>query len=140
MTILILNELQNHPSLTNFDIRFLCTVRRHKKKLGAEILRDSKVLVSILEKHKAAGKPYAAICAAPAVILAHHGLLDAGATCYPAPHFRGKLVDHVDDSVAVTGIVTTSQGPGTALEFALELGEQLFGKESRDKVQKEMLV
>ncbi len=103
-------------------------------------MRDSKVLVSILEKQKAAGKPYAAICAAPAVVLASHGLLGAKATCYPAPQFREKLVDPVDDSVAVTGIVTTSKGPGTALEFALELGEQLFGKESRDKIQKEMLV
>jgi hypothetical protein len=64
------------------------------------------------------------------------------ATCYPAPQFREKLVDPVDDVVAVTGggLITTSKGPGTALAFALELGEQLFGKEARDKIQKEMLV
>ena len=64
------------------------------------------------------------------------------ATCYPAPQFREKLTDPVDDLVAVTGggLITTSKGPGTALEFALQLGEQLFGKEARDKIQKEMLV
>jgi 4-methyl-5(b-hydroxyethyl)-thiazole monophosphate biosynthesis len=64
------------------------------------------------------------------------------ATCYPAPHFRAKLIDPVDDNVAVSedGLVTTSKGPGTALAFALELGEQLYGKEAREKVQKEMLL
>lgn len=108
---------------------------------GAEHMRDSKGLISILEKQKAAGKYYAAVCAAPAVVLASNGLLnEGGATCYPAPQFREKLVNPVDDRVAVTGVVTTSQGPGTSLEFALELGEQLFGKETRDKVQKEMLL
>ena len=95
----------------------------------------------MLEKQKAAGRPYAAICAAPAVVLASHGLLpDDKATCYPAPQFRSMLINPIDDPVAVTGLVTTSKGPGTAIEFALQLGEQLFGKESRDKVQKEMLV
>ena len=104
-------------------------------------MRDSKSLVSILEKQKAAGKKYAAVCAAPAVVLASNGLLeDPGATCYPAPQFREKLADPTDDKVAVTGAVTTSQGPGTSLAFALELGEQLFGKETRHKIQKEMLL
>ena len=43
---------------------------------GAKHLSDSKTLVSILEKQKAAGKPYGAICAAPAVVLATHNLVD----------------------------------------------------------------
>ena len=103
-------------------------------------MRDSKSLASILEKQKASGKRYAAVCAAPAVVLASNGLLDEGATCYPAPVFREKLANPIDDPVAVTGTVTTSQGPGTSLAFALELGEQLFGKETRDKIQKEMLL
>ncbi|OEU15581.1 DJ-1 family protein [Fragilariopsis cylindrus CCMP1102] len=109
---------------------------------GAEHLRDSEILFSMLEKQKAAGKLYAAICAAPAVVLASHGLLDdiEGATCYPAEPFRQKLVNPTDDAVAVTGNVITSKGPGTSLAFALELGEQLFGKEIGDKIQKEMLV
>jgi 4-methyl-5(b-hydroxyethyl)-thiazole monophosphate biosynthesis len=109
---------------------------------GAEHLRDSKVLISILKKQKEKGLKYAAICAAPAVTLASHNLIGEKATCYPAPHFRAQLVDPVDDSVAVSedGLVTTSKGPGTALDFALELGEQLFGKEAREKIQKEMLL
>lgn len=52
-------------------------------------MRDSEVLITLLEKQKKEGKPYAAICAAPAVVLASKGLLDGdGATCYPAPQFR----------------------------------------------------
>ena len=104
-------------------------------------MRDSKTLVSILEKQKGAGKRYAAVCAAPAVVLASNGLLEEqGATCYPAQPFREMLTNPVDDAVAVTGMVTTSQGPGTSLAFALELGEQLFGKEKRDEIQKQMLL
>lgn len=57
------------------------------------------------------------------------------------PPNREKLTNPIDDEVAFTaGNVTTSKGPGTSLKFALELGEQLFGKEARDKIQSEMLV
>ena len=109
---------------------------------GAAHLRDSETLQGLLEKQKSASKPFAAICAAPAVALASKGFLEGieGATCYPAPQFREKLNKPTDDDVSVTGIITTSKGPGTALQFALELGEQLYGKEARNKIQKEMLV
>ena len=107
---------------------------------GANHLRDSAALTSLLQNQKGQGKPYAAICAAPAVVLAGQSLLDEDATCYPAPQFREKLSKPSDDLVVVSGRLTTSQGPGTALLFALELGEQLFGKEQRDIIQKQMLV
>jgi protein deglycase len=97
-------------------------------------------LTEILEKQVNAGKKYAAICAAPAVVLADQGMVGEGATCYPAPQFRSMLQNPTDEIVAVTGQLTTSKGPGTAIKFALELGEQLFGKEVRDKIEKEMLV
>jgi hypothetical protein len=93
--------------------------------LGANHLRDSDALITILAKQKKQDKFYAAICAAPAVVLAPKGLIEEGATCYPAPGFREKLVNPSDDDVVVTGKLTTSKGPGTALKFALELGEQV---------------
>ncbi len=108
--------------------------------VGATHLRDSKTLTEILEKQVSEGKKYGAICAAPAVVLAEKGMIPEGATCYPAPQFRNMLRNPTDGMVAVTGQLTTSQGPGTAIKFALELGEQLFGKEVRDKIEKEMLV
>lgn len=109
---------------------------------GAEHLRDSKPLIQLLEKQKSQGKLYGAICAAPAVALAPHGLIPDGATttCYPAPGFRDKLKNVSEDDVVVSGTLTTSQGPGTALLFALQLGEHLYGKEKRDEIAKQMLV
>ena len=75
--------------------------------------------------------------------LAPHGLIpdNAPATCYPAPAFREKLSNPIaDQPVVVTNNLITSQGPGTALLFGLELGQALFGKEARDKIAKELLV
>lgn len=103
-------------------------------------MRDSEALIALLEKQKREDKLYGAICAAPAVVLAAKGLIADGATCYPAPAFREKLTNPSDENVVVIGKLTTSKGPGTAIEFALSLGEQLFGKEKRDKIQSEMLV
>lgn len=102
----------------------------------------SKELVSLLEKQKSDQKLYAAICAAPAFVLAPNNLIDDGvrATCFPNPDFRKTLKNAVDDKVVVVDNLVTSQGPGTALLFALELGEKLFGKEKRDEIQKQLLV
>lgn len=38
------------------------------------------------------------------------------------------------------GNLITSQGPGTALMFALELGQQLYGKKKREEIAAQMLV
>jgi len=83
---------------------------------------------------------YAAICASPAVVLAAHGLLREGATCYPADSFRSAIKHASDDEVVVQDNVVTSQGPGTSLKFAVTLGERLYGKEKADQVAKGLLV
>ena len=105
-------------------------------------MKESAALKSILDKQKEAKKLYGAVCASPAVVLASQGLLDesAPATCYPAPGFRENLKIISDDKVVISDNVVTSQGPGTSLLFALTLGEQLFGKEKRDEIAKQMLV
>jgi len=106
---------------------------------GAEYLRDSAPLISILEKQKSTGKMYAAICAAPAVVLASKGLIGEGATGYPAPGLLEKMKSPVGDDVVVQGNVVTSKGPGTALKFAIALGEQLYGAEKAKSIADEML-
>jgi 4-methyl-5(b-hydroxyethyl)-thiazole monophosphate biosynthesis len=96
---------------------------------GAERLRDCAPLVALLTARAAAGAPYAAICATPAVALAPHGLLPARATCHPA--FAEGFANGgagAERVVAEAG-VTTSRGPGTAFEFALALVAQLYGPE-----------
>jgi len=106
---------------------------------GAEHLRDSKVLIELLKAQAKSGRYYAAICASPAVVLNHHGLLDnKKATCYPS--MLSQISDTGEGKVIVDGNCITSQGPGTAMEFALKLVEILFGKEKSKEVAKAMLV
>lgn len=112
---------------------------------GAEHLKNCDVLTKMLQKQKGDGKWYGAICAAPAVALQANGLLDNdnSATCYPAPKFREQIAAHFHDAtskVVVSKNCITSQGPGTSLEFALKLGELLYGTEKRDEIAKAMLV
>lgn len=107
---------------------------------GADHLRDSVPLVELLKRQKDQNKLYAAICASPAVVFKTHGLLEGKkATCYPA--FAERLGSSVfsDRHVVVDGNCITSQGPGTAMEFALALVESLFGKTKRDEVAHPML-
>ncbi|KAF3779683.1 DJ-1-like protein B [Nymphaea thermarum] len=102
---------------------------------GAANFHGCQALETIVKKHAADGRPYAAICASPAVVLDKWGLLDGlKATCHPS--FMDKLSSAVpvDSRVQQDGKVVTSSGPGTAMEFALVLVEQLFGKEKRDEV------
>ncbi len=102
---------------------------------GAEHLRDCPVLAALLRAQSAAGRRYAAICAAPVVVLQHHGLL-AGrrATCHPSFALQLHDPQSVEERVVVDGPCITSRGPGTAVEFALELVAQLYGAEKAQQV------
>ena len=96
---------------------------------GAEHLRDSAPLITLLKRHQQANKPYGAICASPAVVLEHHGLLGGRrATAYPGYSEQLSNQQAISSRVVVDGPVFTSRGPGTALEFALELVTLLFGE------------
>jgi 4-methyl-5(b-hydroxyethyl)-thiazole monophosphate biosynthesis len=102
---------------------------------GAEHLRDHATLTALLKAQHAAGKPYAAICAAPAVVLTTHGLLDGkAATAYPGFDRQLRGAQASTDAVVRDGNVVTSRGPGTALAFALELVELLYGRAKRDEI------
>jgi len=108
---------------------------------GAENLRDSPDLARLLARQREEGKWLGAICAAPAVVFQHHGLLEnTRATSHPA--FMAALdPSRAEESrVVVDGRVATSRGPGTALEFSLALVEVLFGKEKAEEVAAPMLV
>ncbi|MBA4286095.1 MAG: DJ-1 family protein [Xanthomonadaceae bacterium] len=106
---------------------------------GAAALGRHPPLVSLLEARNEADLPIAAICAAPALVLAANGLLDGRrATGYPS--FREWLPAYVDAAVVRDAHITTSQGPGTAIAFALDLIEQLAGTSRRDAVAAGLLV
>jgi len=107
---------------------------------GAEHLRDCETLVELLKQQRQAGRLYGAICASPAVALAHHGLLDdKKATCYPG--LQDKLPDASESEkrVVADGNCVTSQGPGTALDFALVLVERLHGSDKAQAIAQQTL-
>lgn len=80
------------------------------------------------------GKPVGAICAAPLVLQAAGLLEGRSATCYPSVKDRMGGTRLVEAPVVVDGLLTTSQGVGTALDFALALVEQLRGAEAADRL------
>ena len=109
---------------------------------GAENLRESSHLTEILKAQKREHRWIAAICAAPAVVLSHHNLINnAKATCYPTflsaiprPEEDPKKTVVCDESEKII----TSQGPGTAFEFALELVSLLKGEGTATALAKTM--
>ena len=108
---------------------------------GAEHLRDCAPLIDLLQKQKQAGRLYAAICASPAVVLQPRGLLDkVRATCFPALQNKLDPAYVSRERVVVDGPCVTSQGPATAIEFALKLVELLFGPAKAKEVGDAMLV
>jgi 4-methyl-5(b-hydroxyethyl)-thiazole monophosphate biosynthesis len=57
------------------------------------------------------------------------------ATCHPS--FMEKLASYttsVESRVQLDGRVVTSRAPGTTMEFAVAIVEQLYGKEKADEV------
>ena len=109
---------------------------------GSENLGKDPGVVALLEKQNLAGRKIAAICAAPAFAPVKAGVLEGKrATCYPS--FESRFDDSteaVESRVVVDGNITTSRGPGTALELALELATQLAGKAKADELRSAMLV
>ena len=104
---------------------------------GAEHLDNDDRLKSALIKMANDGKYIAAICAAPKV-LANAGVLTGKtATSYPGflddPAFSGITLSN--EAVVRDGNTITSRGPGTAMDFALELIEVLLGEDKRDEVE-----
>ena len=103
---------------------------------GADHLAASEILDQLLRSQAQQGKFYAAICAAPAVVLGSKGLL-ADKTATSHPRFYQSLIAKevvTESRVVVDGNCITSQGPGTAIDFALELVEQICGIVKREEV------
>ncbi|UIZ23579.1 hypothetical protein KXD40_007738 [Peronospora effusa] len=109
---------------------------------GAQHLHDSGELITMLQKQKRQGRYYGGICAAPAVVLLPHGLLDSGpATTYPSYESKMVGVDYrPNERVVVNDKCITSQGPGTAIEMGLKLVELLCSQEMAQNVAKALAV
>ncbi len=104
---------------------------------GASNLAANAALCELLVAHHKRGGKIAAICAAPAVVLAPLGILEGhDATCYPG--FEDGLVAGgaypKNQRVVVDRDVITANGPSSAVPFALSIIEALRGQESADMV------
>lgn len=104
---------------------------------GADHLNDDPRIQTLLRKMAESEKFTAAICAAPKVLATAGILQGKSATSFPGTLEKMNLTDtHIDNQPVVQdGKVITSRGPGTAMDFALTLIENLAGKEKRNLVE-----
>lgn len=107
--------------------------------VGTENLKSDPRVKRLIEIVNAKGAFVTAICAAPTV-LSNAGLLDnKRATSHPSVRKELKGAVITDERVVIDGNIITSQGPGTAIEFAFKLVEALFGQEKADEVNRTVL-
>lgn len=98
-------------------------------KVGSERLAACAPLVSAARRYLADGKRVAAMCAAPAVVLAENGLLDGRtATCYGSFSHRLVGAKFASGPIVTDGNVTTARGMGYAVAMGLELVRLLCGE------------
>ncbi len=108
---------------------------------GTIKFNEHEAMKTVLHDFAQKGGKVAAICAAPAV-LGGLGLLNGkNATCYPGyEHYLTGATLQTGKAVVVDGNITTGRGPGLTIEFALQLVEELVGKEKRNNVAAALLV
>jgi 4-methyl-5(b-hydroxyethyl)-thiazole monophosphate biosynthesis len=106
---------------------------------GAKTMRQDGRARDLARAFAAAGKPVAAICAAPTVLF-DAGLLEDKR--YTA-HFSvwnelREALGH--ERVVQDGLLVTSRGAGTAVEFGLALVSRLFGIDAADQIARSIMV
>lgn len=105
----------------------------------AHLRADARVL-ALVRALESSGRTVAAICAAPTVLAAAGVLEGREVTSHPSvrTHLAGASV-LAQPRVVRSGPVVTSQGVGTALDFALALVEELRGPEPARALRAAML-
>jgi 4-methyl-5(b-hydroxyethyl)-thiazole monophosphate biosynthesis len=104
---------------------------------GYKNLENNQNVINFIKTFNNRGKLIAAICASP-TILEKIGVLEGKkATCYPS--MKDKIKNFVDEKVVVDKNVITSQGPGTAIDFALEI-VRFVNPNAYDQLKKDLLV
>ncbi len=104
---------------------------------GAKRLREDPRVLAMVRRFYEASKWTCAVCAAPTALEAA-GVLQgrrARATRQPLPS-----AVYVEDRVVVDSSLITSRGPGTAIDFALEIAAKLAGPEAAAQTRKAMLL
>jgi 4-methyl-5(b-hydroxyethyl)-thiazole monophosphate biosynthesis len=104
---------------------------------GADNLNKDQRIHKLLQQMQENNQYIAAICAAPKV-LATAGLLEnKEMTSFPGA-LASVSVDgmrNTGNAIVIDGKIITSRGPGTAMDFALQLVQVLVGEEIRNQVE-----
>jgi 4-methyl-5(b-hydroxyethyl)-thiazole monophosphate biosynthesis len=106
---------------------------------GATNLDACQDLREGLMQHFKAGRPIAAICAAP-LVLGHLGILEGKkATCYPGFDTELKGAQYTAALVEQDGQFITGKGPGAAFALGYALVERLKDKQTADALREGMI-
>ena len=102
-------------------------------------LGNDRRVIDLVKRYNAEGKIVAAICAGPSVLVKAGILGGKKVTIFKGMENELKNAVYVDKPVVVDGNILTSQGPGTAMEFAIELLKRLTGEKKALEVQEKLL-
>jgi 4-methyl-5(b-hydroxyethyl)-thiazole monophosphate biosynthesis len=88
---------------------------------GTENYKNHELFLELLRLHHSKGYRLAAICAAPTIFGMLGFLTDKTCVCYPTcePNLNAAKIGST--AVVTDGNITTSRGPATTIDFALEL-------------------
>ena len=107
---------------------------------GAENLKNSSSVLDLLKETHKNGNIVAAICAAPMALEAAGLTTGILATCYPGFEKDVASANMTGERVVRDGQIITGNGPGSAIEFALEILRALDKAETADALKAGMQV
>ncbi|MCL2198526.1 MAG: DJ-1/PfpI family protein [Defluviitaleaceae bacterium] len=102
-------------------------------------LKQHELLLELLRLHHKDGGRIAAICAAPTVLGELGILTDKTAVCYPTMENQLDAANISEATTVTDENITTSKGPATSIEFALEILRIIKGGTEAAKVADGML-
>ncbi len=108
---------------------------------GVDGLRKDPRVLELLRRNHSLGKPLAAICAAPLVLL-DAGLIQGRVmTSFPGSQeeLEPSLKEYSQDRVVVDGPFITSRGAGSSEEFALAIIAELLGRDAAEDVRRRIV-
>ncbi len=132
-------KLQADQRLKNINARVFDGIALPGGMPGTENLKHESRVIQLVREFDATERLVAAICAAPLVLL-DAGILEGRAvTSYPSFADRFSGLDYRQQRVVKDDHIITSRGPGTALDFALEIVGYLNGPEKRAELAENMI-
>ena len=106
---------------------------------GVESVEASGEAMSLIKKVYEKGRSLAAICAGPRILASLKILEGVKAVCYPGmeEQMGGAVIDNSLKAVT-DGRIITGRGPGTALDFGLEILKYLKGVDKAKEIASDM--